>query len=370
MSRLSEKKTSILLAWLLGLLCAVNPNAFAEDDLQLEVLPLPAESKAALSDLQSRPYIANSEDWFLWCPSVIRMPDGKYHLFHSRWPKRIGFLSWLTHSEIVHAVSDQPQGPYQELEVAIPASGTDRDGWFTAHNPKIKRFEDRFYIYFIQTRGDSFEQDAEKKRLAMARAGYRHHLWKTEARPNQRIFFAESDSLDGPWNISDGPIIEPAKTITTLTVNPAVCRRPDGSYLMIVKGDKPNVKGFIRNQALATAPDPQGPWSIRDEPVIDYLDTEDCSVWYDQTRERYYAAFHAHGFIGMITSKDGLNWQKASQYKLTPKRIVFDDGSVWRPKRMERPFVLTDESGVPQFLFVACRKGGMSAIIALPLKVR
>ncbi|MFG0251951.1 MAG: glycoside hydrolase family protein [Phycisphaerales bacterium JB038] len=339
------------------------------DTLRLSIAPLPAESKQSLTDSQPRPHIVVYEDWFAWCPSVLRADDGSYHMFHARWPKSIGFLSWLTHSEIVHAVADKPEGPYRFLEVAMPATGEDRGDWFTAHNAKIKRFDDSYYLYFIQTRGDSFAEDGEGKRIEMAKTGYRHPLWQNEARPNQRTFVATSDSLDGPWQVSPKPIIEPAKTITTLTVNPAVCQGPDGTYFMIIKGDKPNVTGFVRNQALATAPQPQGPWTIQDQPVIDDLDTEDASMWYDQKRERFYAVFHARGFIGMMTSTDGYRWERAGQYELTPKVIHFDDGTTWKPDRMERPFVLTDAAGQPQMLFLACKKGNMSVNLALPLAV-
>jgi hypothetical protein len=70
----------------------------------------------------------------------------------------------------------------------------------------------------------------------------------------------------------------------------------------------------------------------------------------------------------MITSTDGLNWEKAKQYKLTPKVIPFDDGKLWKPERMERPFVLTSDKGLPIMLYVACKKGDMLSVnIALPL---
>lgn len=356
--------------WVAGVLisCAVSSATLnaAPDTLRLNIGPLPAESKATFEDLQSRPYITAYRESYTWCPSVHKGADGKYHMFHTRWPKSIGFLSWLTHSEIVHAIADQPEGPFAEVAVAIPPTGEDRGGWFTAHNSKIKRFGDTYYLFFCQTRGDSFVEDGEAKRVQMAKTGYRHPLWVKEARPNQRTFVASSKSLDGPWRISKEPIIHPAKTITTLTVNPAVCQGPDETYFMIIKGDKPGGRG-ARNQALATAPNPEGPWTIQHQPVIDNLDTEDTSMWYDQTRKRFYAVFHAHTFIGMMTSMDGLNWEKAAQYKLSPKRIPFDDGTTWEPQRMERPFVLTDGLGRPQLLFVACKKGNTAVNIALPL---
>ena len=350
--------------------CATSVESWqpGPDNLQLSIGALPSSSKVALEDLQSRPFITVHPDWFTWCPSVHLGDDGKYHMFHTRWPKSIGFLSWLTHSEIVHAVADQPEGPYAEVAVAMPPTGADRGDWFTAHNSKIKKFGDTYYLYFVQTRGDSFAVGGEEKRIEMAKAGYRHPLGIKEARPNQRTFLARAKSLNGPWVTSTIPVIEPANTITTLTVNPAVCQGPDGSYFMIIKGDKAGGNG-ARNQALATAAKPEGPWVIHDRAVIDNLDTEDASIWYDQTRKRFYAVFHAHTFIGMMTSVDGLNWQRAANYQLTTKQIAFDDGTLWKPQRMERPFMLTDELGRPQLLFVACKKGNHSVNIALPVSI-
>ena len=344
-------------------LFSLTSNA-APDDLNLRILPIPAESKKSLNDETNRAFITAKKDWFTWCPSVIKDKDGKYHMFHTRWPKSIGFCSWLTHSIIVHEIADKPEGPYKEVSIAIPDTGKDRNNWFTAHNSKIKFFEGKYYLYFIQTRGTNIN---DKVREEIARTGYSHPRWNTEIRPNQRTFVARSSSINGPWKISIKPIVEPAKTISVLTVNPAVCRGPDGTYFMIVKGDKPEAKGFVRNQALATSPRPEGPWTIQDKPVIDNLDTEDCSMWYDSVRKRFYAVFHAHTFIGMMTSEDGLKWEKASQYKLCAKEIPFDDGTNWNPERMERPFILTDEQGQPLMLFVGCKKGNMTVNIALKL---
>lgn len=52
------------------------------------------------------------EDYYIWDSSVI-LVDGIYHMFASRWPKSLGFGSnWLFNSEIVHATSSTPEGPY------------------------------------------------------------------------------------------------------------------------------------------------------------------------------------------------------------------------------------------------------------------
>jgi alpha-L-fucosidase len=328
-------------------------------------VPLPAAARALLERCESGPYVLTDKDWFNWCPSILLAPDGKYHMFHSRWPTRIGFSAWLPASEIVHRVADRPEGPFRFVSVAIPADGPSRGEWFSAHNPKITRFEGRYYLYFIQTRGGVTPAERE----AMGRTGGKHPKW-WEVRNLQRTFVAVSQSLDGPWEIAKNPIVEPARTITHVTVNPAVERRPDGTYVMIVKGDKPGETRFIRNQAVATAPRPEGPWTIQPKAAIDDLDTEDVSLWYASRWQRFFAVFHAHTFIGLIESPDGLDWRRAANFELTKREVAFDDGVTWTPNRMERPFVLADAAGNPKFLYVAVQKGDQSANIALPLAAR
>ena len=53
------------------------------------------------------------EGYWVWCPSVVKGDDGLYHLFASRWPKRLPFHpGWLVASEVVHATAKTAEGPY------------------------------------------------------------------------------------------------------------------------------------------------------------------------------------------------------------------------------------------------------------------
>lgn len=341
-----------------------------EDSLKLKVLPIPVSSKKSLKDMKNRPHVIISEDWFNWGGNGMKGKDNEYYIFNSRFPKSIGFYSWISHSEIVYRLSKSPVGPFEFKNTALHSSGKNRKGWFTAHNPKIKKFGDTYYLYFIQTKiKDVFQKDTNFEEIRKKVSSVGNKSFRPKARSNQRIFAATSSSINGPWKISEKPIIEPAKVITTLTVNPAVAEGPDGKYYMILKGDKPNSRQ--RNQALAIAPTPLGPWVIQDKPVIDNMDTEDASIWYDKIRNRFYAVFHAHRYIGMITSKDGINWKKACQYKiLSNKKIPFDDGSILKFPRLERPFMLTDENGTPEALYVSVlSRGKFSATFAFSVKV-
>lgn len=92
------------------------------------------------------------KDYWVWCGSVIKGDDGKYHMFASRWPIDLPFKNhWLTNSEIVHAVSDTPEGPYEFSDVALPPRGEQYwDGKMT-HNPAIRKHGDTYLLFYTGT---------------------------------------------------------------------------------------------------------------------------------------------------------------------------------------------------------------------------
>ena len=308
--------------------------------------------------------IFKSEGYFNWGASIIKGKDGIYHLFYSRWKKEYGFYGWLTHSEVAHATSTKPSGPWKYKDTALIGAREQRWDAITAHNPKIKYFEGKYYLYYCATNmGD--RAISEEELVETAHTGYNHPNWKI-LRPNQRTGVAVSNAINGPWKRMDQPLIEPSGPITTLTVNPAIDRGKNGKYYLIIKGDKPNEQRFIRNQAIAVSDSPAGPFVIQEKPVIDYLDTEDMSLWYDAISERFYGVFHAHSFIGMITSKDGINWTKSTEYVLMQKQIAMKDGTILIPDRLERPFIY-HENGKPKVLSLAVKKGDESYSIFIPI---
>lgn len=211
------------------------------------------------------------EGYYNWGSSIQKGKDGKYHLFYSRWKKEYKFTGWLTHSEIAHAVSDNPAGPWKYKATVLKGRGKGHWDAITAHNPKIKYFNGKYYLYYCATNMGEKEY-SENDLIETAHTGYNHSNWKI-LRPNQRTGVAVSKSLHGPWQRMDKPLIEPSEPITTLTVNPAITKGKDGKYYLIVKGDKPNEKRFIRNQAIAISDSPTGHFEIQPKPVIDYLDT-------------------------------------------------------------------------------------------------
>lgn len=309
--------------------------------------------------------IFRTPGYYNWGSSIIKGKDGRYHLFYARWKKEYSFTGWLVLSEIAHAVSKTPYGPWKYKETVLQGRGPGHWDAYTAHNPKIKYFDGKYYLYYISTNlgEDSLTHD---RLLEIAHKGYRHPLWMV-IRNRQRTGVAVASSLEGPWKRLDQPILEPSGPITRLTVNPAITKGPDGRYYLVVKGDKPGAQRFLRNQAIAVGETPTGPFVMQQEPVIDYIDTEDMSIWYDGERHRFYGVFHARGFIGLVTSTDGIRWRKATRYVLMPKVVPLTGGDTLKPGRLERPFVYT-EDGEVKVLSLAAKKGDESFCVFIPVR--
>ena len=309
--------------------------------------------------------IFRDSTYFNWCNSIIKGDDGKYHLIYSRWKRDYKFCAWLTHSTIAHAVSDSPCGPFKYVNTLVDFEKKKYKAgdMITAHNPKIKCFNGKYYLYFISTRLD--RKISNKELIQTASTGYSHPNW-APLRVNQRTFVASANSLDDEFVINPSPLVEPAGPIQTLAVNPAITRGHDGRYYLIVKGDKPGSTTYERNQAIAISDLPDKGFVIQPKPVIDEWDSEDMSLWYDEDTKLYYSVFHAHTYIGMMVSKNGIDWEKARDFRISKKRILKADGTVVNPDRMERPYVYL-EGGKLKCLSVAVKKGEDTYIVCVPI---
>jgi len=49
--------------------------------------------------------ILELEGFYVWCNAPIEGPDGRTHVFFSRWPAAKGMGGWINASEIAHAVA-------------------------------------------------------------------------------------------------------------------------------------------------------------------------------------------------------------------------------------------------------------------------
>jgi len=130
-------KDSLILLLLTLLFCSCSEKQQSvpcgELDLHSMICPAPSSAK-----------FVNDSSYIGYGTMVKSPTDAKYHLFYSRWPRRLGMSAGVTHSEIAHTVSDSPFGPFFFKEVTLPQRGREyRDGRVT-HNPTILFNENRY----------------------------------------------------------------------------------------------------------------------------------------------------------------------------------------------------------------------------------
>lgn len=349
-----KKMKKLIVVLILGI--SLVGKAQSTDDLNLAEMIQPIGEENILYE----------PGFYNWGSSIVKGNDGKYHLFYAQMTEKLGFYTWLTDGLISRAISDKPEGPYKHVEVVLKGRGKGHWDANTAHNPRIKYFNGKYYLYYMST--NTGGQELNEDEWHQARTMWIDNKYRALVRENQRIGVAIADQIEGPWKRLDQPIVEPSGPIAKITCNPAITQRPDGGFLMLIRGDKPNEEKLLRNQAIGLAPSPEGPWTVQKKAAVDNLNAEDPAVWYDHKRQRYYAIYHAFGYMGLITSEDGLNWKNAKHHRIIEKSIVRKDGTEIDASRLERPFVYV-EDGEPKVMTVAIREGsGKTYYIFILLK--
>ncbi|NUP98500.1 MAG: sucrase [Armatimonadetes bacterium] len=308
-----------------------------------------------------RTAVLRDPEWCIWGASMVRDDDGLCHLMVSRWPRRLGHQAWVTHSEIAHAVAEQPLGPYRVTGPALPPVAPDSWDADVTHNPTVKRFGDRYYLYYMGTRGPG-------------------EYW--DHRNRQRIGLAVADHPAGPWQRFEQPLIDvtPGAWDCLMTSNPSCTQGPDGRYYLLYKGvgagEMP--KGGAVLCGVAVADHPAGPFVKHPEPIIANPEhtwaVEDAFAWCQNGR--FYALLKdfqgyftgtERGTTALFESPDGFHWT-AQRGEAVPLSITWEDGEVQRVHRLERMQIWFDGDR-PAVLFLAClpERGDESFNVHVPL---
>lgn len=237
-----------------------------------------------------------SEDYSYWGGKIIVGEDKKYHLFVCRWPQDIsnpagtktGHKLWWN-SDVVHAVSDIPTGPYKV--VAEIGKG---------HNPEIYQLPDKRYVIGVMG-------------------------------PKAYI----SSSLDGPWEEIETKFdfLESGANMTNRTY----IVEDDFVYMMNKQGLGFICKDGVENfkQISNTRAYTRSNGSHEEDPVI-WRDEIEYNLIVNECIGRI--AYH-------LTSRDGAEWNYEEGFAYTPEIVVNSNGIKEEWWKLERPKVLTDKYG-------------------------
>lgn len=306
------------------------------------------------------------DGYYVWDCSVIKS-GGKYHMFSSRWKEEYGFgWNWLFNSEIIHSVADKPEGPYEFKRVVLPRRGRAYFDGMNTHNTCIKRYKDKFYLYYMGTTyGGDIPTSAEGIPLS-----YAEETWN-----RKRIGVAVAEDINGEFVRRDTPLLEPRGCESwdcTVTTNPSVAIMPDGKTYMIYKSR--SAVGKPLKLGIAVADSPDGEFKrLADKPILDFGDEnmhiEDPFIWYDGRKKKFCLIAKddvkngAHGITGewgggfYAESDDCIDFTIGNNAKVYSRTIEWTNGRKTTQGNLERPSVLFDEDGNPTHVFCASGDG-------------
>lgn len=357
--------------------------------------------------------VLNDPDRFVWGGSVVKGNDGKYHMLYSTWECGDSLPafsdSWVLQSKIAYATSNYPDRDFKFKKVVLEGRALNGDSlaWDAqmVHNPHIKKFNNKFYLYYIGSKDPGKPSDS-------AISGFKLNK-RNRVQQNQKIGVIEfntfNDLVSGNFSRPNKPLLSPRTrvkpdhiinpspkgTITKpdniIVVNPSVVQRPsDGKYLLYFKGNiyNPHWRGV---HGVAISERPIGPF----KPINDYVfdikvddgkiaSAEDPFVWYHKPHKQFYAVFK--DFSGKITegepglailkSDNGVTWSKPLNPFFMKKQLILKNGDTIKAHHLERPQLLIDNDGTPKVLYCAAslvnvgsRKDGSSFNVQIPLSV-
>lgn len=306
------------------------------------------------------------EGYYVWDSSVIKT-GGKYHMFASRWPKELGFgVQWLYNSEVVHCVSDTPEGPYEFKNVVLKRRGRQYFDGMNTHNPCIKEHNGKFYLYYM---GTTYSIDIPDGNTVITPDMF------VETWNRKRIGVAVADSVDSEFSRKDSPLLDPRGCEhwdCTVTTNPTVAILPSGKTYMIYKSRRGT--GLPLRLGVTVADSPDGEFKrLSDNPILqfenDNYHIEDPYLWYDDKKKKFCliakddvknGSFGITGEWGSgfyAESDDCINFEIPDSPKVYSRDIIWEDGKTEKLCNLERPSLLFDEQGNPTHLFCASGEG-------------
>ena len=252
------------------------------------------------------------KQWCYWDGKIIKAPDGKYHLFASRWDQSKGHYAWWS-SVAVHAVSDNVNGPYVDKGPCWP----DNQGG-KGHNVTALELPDKTYAVVV-----------------------------SETRPGD-VFV--SKSLDGPWQLK-GSIQVVANEFSDQgkMSNVSMMIRPDGDFEIVP-----------RSGAILISKDGiLGPYTVQGPSVYAKVDglslenLEDPVVWFSGGLYHIVVNSWSARKAYHLVSVDGITGWKLQglAYDPTADFIRYTNGTVNHWNKIERPNVLIENGHVTHFTF-------------------
>ncbi len=252
------------------------------------------------------------KQWCYWDGQIIKGPEGKYHMFASRWDQARGHSGWWG-SLAVHAVSDKVTGPYVDKGLCWPENQGGK-----GHNVTALVLPDGRYAVVV-----------------------------SETRPGD-VFV--SKSLDGPWeHLGSIKVATNDFSRGARMSNVSIMPRPDGDFMIVARSGAI----WISKNGILGPYTVQGPSVYPKVAGLPLRDLEDPVVWFSGGLYHIVVNGWSDRKAYHITSLDGINdWTfRGLAYDPTKDFVRYADGTVNYWEKIERPGVLMENGHVTHFTF-------------------
>ena len=247
------------------------------------------------------------KQWDYWDGKIIKGPDGRYHLFGSRWDQAKGHFDWHD-SKAIHAVSNSLMGPYVDKGLCWP---DDKGG--KGHNVTALVLPDGTYAVEV-----------------------------SETRPGD-VFV--SKSLDGPWTHLGKIQVAPGQySALGRMSNVAPMVRPDGQFEIIPRSGAI----MISKTGILGPYTVQGPSIYPKIAGLPQISLEDPVIWYSGGLYHVIVNSWSLRKAYHLISKNGIDdWKlQGLAYDPTTDFVRYTDGTVNHWNKMERPNVYMENGHV------------------------
>ncbi len=250
------------------------------------------------------------KQWCYWDGQIIKSPDGKYHLYASRWDQSTGHGGWWG-SSAVHAVSDNLIGPYIDKGLCWPE---DQKG--KGHNVTALVMPDGRYAIII-----------------------------SETRPGTVYV---SKSPDGPWEkLGEMKVDENGFKGTGHMSNVSIMVRPDGDYMIVPRSGAV----WISKEGILGPYIVQGPSIYPNLPGLpqeDLRNFEDPVVWFSSGLYHIVVNNWSQRRAYHLTSKDGIHDWKFRGLAYDPRLsfVKYTDGTINHWDKLERPGIVLENGKI------------------------
>lgn len=276
------------------------------------------------------------DDYYVWGSSVI-FASGKYHMFASRWRKNLKFPEGaMIGSEIVHAVSDTPEGPFEYKNTVINSR---HRGWWDsqmADSPQVVKIRDTYVLFY---------------------GGAGLNDYKT-----RRIGYAFTKNINGKWERQNKCIDLGSESCGS----PSVSVGRDGGILL----------AFCRGNhgiAIARADQYNGEYKILNENIMPDIMLESSYLFksgshYELIVRDIGGALTGHeGFGAILESVDGIDWRVKKHCLAYDHTLMYNDLTIIKAERRERPQLLLNNSGKPTHLYTGVFYKGEAMNVCQPV---